>query len=57
VRHRPVPVLDAVLGWVRREAGGFSAPAARARPALRARARDAILVAAAALPALAIALG
>lgn len=57
VRKRPLPVLDAVLGWVASHSGSFvpDAPGARAR--LSARPRDALLVLAAALPAAGLALG
>jgi hypothetical protein len=50
VRWHPLPVLDAVLGWVARESASFSplAPPARSRLALRAR--DAVLVVLAAAP-------
>ena len=55
VRRRPMPVLDAVLGWVARESAAF----APGRPAqslrLRATAADWALVALAAAPALAVA--
>jgi hypothetical protein len=52
VRRRPIPVLDAVLGWVAVEARRFR-PAAAAMPAeLRARARDVALVGLAVAPLL-----
>ena len=51
---RPVPFLDAVLAWVRREAAGFR-PAEPTGPLpLHARPRDWALVATASLPALAL---
>jgi hypothetical protein len=54
---RPRELLDAVLGWVVRESGSFE-PALPGRPrALRAGAADLVLVASAAAPFLAIALG
>jgi hypothetical protein len=54
---RPKALLDAVLAWVVREAGSFRpAPAARTLP-LAARPADWALVASAALPFFAIALG
>lgn len=56
VRKRPVPVADAVLAWVGREAAAVK-PAAPAAPlALRARAADWALLALAAAPAAALAL-
>lgn len=57
VRKRPLPVLDAVLGWVASHSGSFvpDAPGARAR--LSVRPRDALLVLAAALPAAGLTLG
>jgi hypothetical protein len=56
-RKRPTALLDAVLAWVVREASTFMpAPAARALP-LAARPADWALVASAAAPFLAIALG
>ena len=55
VPRRPLPFLDAVLGWVARESARFApgAPAGRALT-LRVRAFDAALVAAAVLPLLAL---
>jgi len=55
VPKRPLPVADAVLGWVAREAAGFRVAAPRPPSTLRARAADAALLAAAALPTLALA--
>jgi hypothetical protein len=52
---RPLPLLDAVLAWVIREAGAFR-PGAAASVALRAGVRDWGLMAAAATPALALVL-
>jgi hypothetical protein len=52
VRKRPLPVADAVLGWVRAEAGRFRPAASAGLVRLRARPRDAVLVALAAAPAL-----
>jgi hypothetical protein len=53
---RPLPVLDAVLGWVGAEAGRFRPAPPSAPMHLRARLRDAALVLAAAAP-LAVLLG
>jgi hypothetical protein len=56
VRMRPVPVLDAVLGWVVREAAAFRpAPGPPPTVSLAARPLDWILVLLAAAPALALA--
>jgi hypothetical protein len=56
-RKRPTALLDAVLTWVVREADSFTpAPVAQALP-LSARPIDWVLLASAALPFLAIALG
>jgi hypothetical protein len=56
-RKRPVALLDAVLAWVVRESASFRpAPAAAARP-LAALPADWALMASAALPFLALALG
>jgi hypothetical protein len=55
VHLRPLPFVDAVLGWVVAEAAAFVPPAPRAAPALRARVRDALLVVSTAAPALALA--
>jgi hypothetical protein len=58
VRMRPLPVLDAVLGWVVREAGAFRPAPARPRAATLAAGRlDWALVALAAAPALALGAG
>jgi hypothetical protein len=54
VRKRPLPIADAVLGWVRHEAGRFRPDAATAPARVRLRARDAALVVLAALPAAAL---
>jgi hypothetical protein len=51
------PLLDAVLAWVVRESGSFTAAAPAPPQPLRARAADWALVASAALPFLAIAVG
>ena len=53
-RARPLPVVDAVLGWVVAEARQFRPAAPGAPLELRARARDAVLVAGAAACALAL---
>jgi hypothetical protein len=50
VPAQPVPVLDAVLGWVAAESRRFRPGAPEKPPVLRARARDAVLVALAAAP-------
>jgi hypothetical protein len=50
VGKRPVPVLDAVLSWVVSESAAFRPPPRPVRPVLRARARDALLIALAAAP-------
>ncbi len=55
VPKRPVPFLDAVLTWVVTESAEFKAPASPARKALRPTARDVLLIALAAAPALALA--
>jgi hypothetical protein len=54
VRHRPVPVLDAVLGWVTAEAARFRPLPPADRPRLKVGAVDALLVASLAVPALAL---
>lgn len=51
VRKRPLPVADAVLGWVRLEADRFRAAGPTQAARVRLRPRDAVLVALAALPA------
>ena len=56
VKLRPVPFLDAVLGWVVREASAFRPPPARPAHALRTRWVDALLIVAAVAPALTLAL-
>lgn len=50
VRKRPVPLLDAILAWIPREAERFHEVAARARPSIAVRARDVALVAFATAP-------
>jgi hypothetical protein len=58
VRMRPLPVLDAVLGWVVREAEAFRPAPVRTRAATLAAGRlDWALVALAAAPALALGAG
>ena len=52
VPRRPLPLLDAVLGWVASEASGFRAGAPAAPPALRVRLVDGALVLLAAAPCL-----
>jgi len=51
VRKRPLPVADAVLGWVRLEADRFRAAGPTQAARVRLRPRDVVLVALAALPA------
>jgi hypothetical protein len=51
VRRRPVPVLDAVLGWVARESARFRIGERVPPPPLSVRPVDALLVALAAAPA------
>jgi hypothetical protein len=53
VRKRPLPVVDAVLGWVAAEAARFRATARTPSPRLSARPCDAALVALAGAPLLA----
>jgi len=53
VRTRPLPIVDAVLGWVKREAGGFHPATADVAPRIALSARDGALVALAAAPLLA----
>jgi hypothetical protein len=55
VERRPLPFVDAVLGWVVAEAAAFVPPAPRTAIAPRLRWRDALLVVLAAAPALALA--
>jgi hypothetical protein len=55
VRKRPLVVADAVLAWVAAEAASFHAPLRSPPARLSLRARDALLVALAAAPALALA--
>ena len=54
VPNRPAPFVDAVLGWVAREAAHYRPPERPPALALRARAVDAGLLAAAVLPAAAL---
>ncbi|HEV2074618.1 MAG TPA: hypothetical protein VGR10_00095 [Thermoleophilaceae bacterium] len=54
VRKRPLPVLEAVLGWVRSEAGRFRPEQSSAQASLGLRPSDAVLVATAAATALAL---
>jgi hypothetical protein len=54
VPKRPMPVLDAVLGWVALEAGRFRATRATAAPRLRLRPPDALLLALTAGPIVAL---
>jgi hypothetical protein len=54
VPKRPVPFLDAVLDWVVRESSEHRPPPARAEQALRIRGRDAVLIALAVVPVLAL---
>jgi len=51
VEKRPAPIADAVIEWVAGEAAGFRADADGARPRLRLRPPDRVLVALALLPA------
>jgi hypothetical protein len=55
--RRPLPLLDAVLAWVVRESAAFRPAEPEDPRPLRARARDWALVAAAALPGIALPLG
>lgn len=50
VPKRPVPFLDAVLGWVVRESSEHTPPPSAPQEALRMRARDALLMALALAP-------
>ncbi|MBA3408397.1 MAG: hypothetical protein H0U06_10170, partial [Solirubrobacterales bacterium] len=50
----PVPLVDAVIGWVATESAGFRAGAGAARESLRLRAPDALLVALTLAPGLAL---
>jgi hypothetical protein len=52
VRRRPMPFVDAVIGWVVRESQPFNAIPSPARQRLRIRARDVVLAALAAAPVL-----
>ncbi len=51
VPKRPVPFLDAVLGWVVRESSEHTPPPSASQQALRMRAWDALLIALALVPA------
>jgi hypothetical protein len=51
VPRRPLPILDAVLGWVAERSARFAPAPPGAAPVLRARAIDAALVITAAAPA------
>jgi hypothetical protein len=55
VPSRPVPFVDAVLGWVAAESSGYRRPDRARRERLRTRPLDAVLLLAAAAPALALA--
>jgi hypothetical protein len=57
VPKQPLPVLDAVLGWVAHQSGRFAPDASSPPPRLRARPLDAALVLAAALPLAALGAG
>lgn len=57
VRKRPLPVVDAVLAWVRLEAVRFRPAAAAGRMRMALGAGDAALIALAAIPAAALAIG
>jgi hypothetical protein len=54
VPKRPIPFVDAVLGWVVRESKAIRPSPAKQRLGLRARPVDALLLTAAVLPALAL---
>ena len=54
VPNRPAPFVDAVLGWVAREAAHYRAPERPPALALRARGVDALLLLAAVAPAAAL---
>jgi hypothetical protein len=54
VDKKPAPIADAVTEWVAGEAAGFRAGGDGARPRLRLRPPDRVLVALALLPALAL---
>ena len=57
VRKRPLPMIDAVLDWVEREATRFHGAPPESQPRVGLRVRDAMLVALAAAPVLAALLG
>lgn len=50
VRKRPLPVVDAVLGWVRSESARFRVAPSGAPPRIAVRPRDGVLVALAVAP-------
>jgi hypothetical protein len=54
VKKRPMPFVDAVIGWVAKESQAFSPPPSPAQKTLRIRARDVAIAALAAAPALAL---
>jgi hypothetical protein len=54
VKRRPMPFVDAVIGWVVKESTTFSPIPSPAGPTLRIRARDLVLTALAVAPALAL---
>jgi hypothetical protein len=54
VKKRPMPFVDAVIGWVMKESAAFSPHPSPAQQTLRTRARDVLLMTAAAAPALAL---
>jgi hypothetical protein len=55
VRRRPLPVADAAIAWVAAEAAAFRAGASGRPARLAVKGRDAVLVALAAVPAVAVA--
>jgi hypothetical protein len=55
VRRRPLPFVDAVLGWVVNESQAFSPTPSPAQSTLRIRGRDLVLTLLAAAPAIALA--
>lgn len=57
VRKRPLPLVDAVLGWVAAESARFSRPASAPALPLALGARDVLLVVLATAPALGLAAG
>jgi hypothetical protein len=52
VKKRPMPFVDAVIGWVVKESSMFSPTSSPAQQALRMRARDVVLMTVAAVPVL-----